>query len=75
MRQSRKCSGRKQSGIFARGNDSGYLNLKGIQTVRYGAGNDYFPAQFHHTDTDIASVNDVVDVSKALTLLAIGGTK
>jgi len=51
--------------------DAGYLNSKGIQTVRYGAGNDYFPALYHHTDTDIVSVIDVMNVSKTLCYLAL----
>lgn len=51
--------------------DAGYLNSKGIQTVRYGAGNDYFPALYHHTDTDIVSVIDVLNVSKTLCYLAL----
>jgi len=51
--------------------DAGYLNSRGIETVRFGAGNDYFPAMFHHTDTDVVAVNDVVNVAKVLTYLAV----
>lgn len=53
--------------------DAGYLNSVGIETVRYGAGNEYFPALYHHTDSDIVSVNDAVNVSKVLAYLALSG--
>jgi acetylornithine deacetylase len=54
--------------------DAGYLNSVGIESVRYGAGNEYFPALYHHTDTDVVSVNDVVNVSKVFAYMALEET-
>jgi len=54
--------------------DAGYLNHEEIETVRYGAGNMYFPAKFGHSDTDIVSIQETVDVSKVFTALALRGS-
>ncbi len=51
--------------------DAGYLNQYGIETIRYGAGNHYFPADFGHSDKDVVSVDETVDVAKVLIALAL----
>jgi len=53
--------------------DAGYLNHKGIETVRYGAGNHYFPARYGHSDRDVVSVEETIDVAKALAAMALKG--
>jgi acetylornithine deacetylase/succinyl-diaminopimelate desuccinylase-like protein len=54
--------------------DAGYLNHMGIETVRYGAGNLYFPATFGHSDMDIVSVQETMNVSQVYAALALRGS-
>lgn len=49
--------------------DAGYLNTKGIQTVCYGSGQ----YKFAHTDLDLASIEDTMDVAKVFSYLALNG--
>jgi hypothetical protein len=46
----------------------------GIETVRYGAGNLYFPATFGHSDMDIVSVQETMNVSQVYAALALRGS-
>jgi acetylornithine deacetylase len=55
--------------------DAGYLNHKGVETVRYGAGNTYFPAKFGHSDMDVVSVQEAMNTCKVFTALALRGEK
>ena len=47
--------------------DAGYMNVMGIQTICYGSGQ----YRFAHTDIDMSSVEDTVDVAKSLAYMAL----
>jgi len=46
--------------------DAGYLNLRGIETVGYGAGN----FGLAHTQNDVVSIQDVINATKVYSYLA-----
>jgi acetylornithine deacetylase/succinyl-diaminopimelate desuccinylase-like protein len=48
-------------------NDTGLLNVKGIQTVNYGSRD----IRFQHTDHDLVSVNSVFETAKVLAFMAL----
>ncbi|MEE8077330.1 MAG: M20/M25/M40 family metallo-hydrolase [Candidatus Binatia bacterium] len=48
-------------------NDTGLLNVKGIQTVNYGSRE----IRFQHTDHDLVSVNSVFETAKVFAFMAL----
>ena len=48
-------------------NDTGLLNVKGIQTVNYGSRD----IRFQHTDHDLVSVNSVFETAKVFAFMAL----
>ena len=48
-------------------NDTGLLNVRGIETVNYGSR----AVRFQHTDNDLVPLNSVVDASKVFTFMAL----
>lgn len=48
-------------------NDTGLLNVKGIQSVNYGSRD----IRFQHTDHDLVSVNNVFEAAKVFTFMAL----
>ena len=51
--------------------DTGYLNVKGIEAVNFGAGN----YKFLHTDTDVVSLEDAANAAKLYAYAAMAGVK
>jgi acetylornithine deacetylase/succinyl-diaminopimelate desuccinylase-like protein len=48
-------------------NDTGLLNVRGIQAINYGARD----IRFQHTDHDLVSLNSVFEAAKVLAFLAL----
>ena len=48
-------------------NDTGLLNVKGIQTINYGSRN----IRFQHTDHDLVSVDSVFEAAKVIAFMAL----
>ena len=48
-------------------NDTGLLNVRGIETVNYGSR----AVRFQHTDNDLVSINSVVEAAKVYMFMAL----